>query len=277
MWWISVALTLHRGRTPFENELRRYSAQCCTTVPDIVSYSGPGLILQCKDPYLQEWILQLHNTPHTHGYTMKVEQPRPRVKPEDIYALAHKNISEREALEHLNKGDKTTVTYTHRRSHNKTRVTAVNANATADPSTAEPADTSVDAMGHPKPPTKKTIDPGPGFGGPNIEKHVNKRMWTTILIGVSPTTPFGHVSLRFHAMTLIGALRVSPKVVSLRVVGAIRMAMVVRVAAARAIREEKERRTGADVGRSAQGGPLGKKKPSGTRMTLRWLSLHRES
>ena len=105
------------GRAPFENELRRYSAQRCTTVPEIVSYSRPGLIVDCKDPYLQEWILELNNTPHTRGYTMKVEQRRPCLKPEDIYALAHKNVSEREALERLNKGDTTTVTYTHRPSH----------------------------------------------------------------------------------------------------------------------------------------------------------------
>ena len=58
---------------------------------------------------------------------------------------------------------------------------------------------------------------------------------------------------------------------------AIRLAVVVRVAAARAIREEKERRTGADVGRRAQRHPLRKKKPSGTPVTLPWLSFDRES
>ena len=73
---------------------------------------GRGRV-DCKDPNLQEWILKLNNTPHTRGYTMKVEQRRPRLKPEDIYALAHKNVSKREPLERLNKGDKTTVTYTH--------------------------------------------------------------------------------------------------------------------------------------------------------------------
>ena len=41
-------------------------------VPEIVSYSGPGVIVDCKDPSLQEWILQLNHTPHTRGYTMKV-------------------------------------------------------------------------------------------------------------------------------------------------------------------------------------------------------------
>ena len=62
------------GRAPFEKELRKYSAQACTTVPEIVSYLGPGVIVDCKDPVLQEWILKLNNTPHTRGYTMKVEQ-----------------------------------------------------------------------------------------------------------------------------------------------------------------------------------------------------------
>ena len=142
------------GRTPFAKELRRYSAQRCIMVPEIVSYSGPEVIVDCKDPYLQEWILQLKNTPHTHGYTMKVEQRRPRLKPEEIYALAHKSVSEREALERLNNGEKMTVTYTHRPSHNKIAVNAVNADATADPNTTEPADTSVNAVGHPKPPAK---------------------------------------------------------------------------------------------------------------------------
>ena len=149
------------GRAPFEKELRKYSAQRCSTVPEIVSYSGPGLIVDCKDPSLQEWILQLNNTPHTRGYTMKVEQRRPRLRPAGIYALAHKSVSEREALERLNKGDKTTAMYTHRPSHHRTAVNAVNADATADPNTSEPADASVNTVGHPKPPAKKTVDPGP--------------------------------------------------------------------------------------------------------------------
>ena len=236
------------GRAPFEKEVSKYSAQRCTRVPEIVSHCGPEMIVDCKGPYLQEWILQLNNTPHTRGYTMKVEKRRPRLKPEEIYALAHKSESEREALERLNKGDKTTVTYTHRPSHKKTAVNAVkppelppkgggmwpypwthvgtpshlghmdrvaatmpsqahagaaqkapdigqwegqdvplvspsscivkggipssrsylptylnavNADATADPNTSEPADTSVNAVGHPKPPAKKTVDPGP--------------------------------------------------------------------------------------------------------------------
>ena len=169
------------GRAPFEKELRKYSAQACTTVPEIVSYSGPGVIVDCKDPALQEWILKLNNTPHTPGYTMKVEQRRPRLKPAQIYALAHKSVSEREALERLNKGDKTTVTYTHRPSHNKTAVNAVNAEATADPDTPDPADTSVNAVGHSKPPAKKPVDPGakppPTFWVP-CSKHWKTRKQT---------------------------------------------------------------------------------------------------
>ena len=147
------------GRAPFEEEPRKYSAQRCTTVPEIVSYSGPGLIVDCKDLSLQEWILQLNNTPHTRSYIMNVEQRRPRMEPEEIYALANKSVSEREALERLNKGDKTMVMYTHRPSHNKTAVNVVNADATADPNTSEPADTSVNAVGHPKPPAKKNANP----------------------------------------------------------------------------------------------------------------------
>ena len=149
------------GRTPFEKELRKYSAQRCTTVPEILSFSGPGVIVDCKDPSLQDCILQLNNTAHTRGYTLKVEQRRPRLKPAEIYALAHKSVSEREALERLNEGDKTTVMYTHRPSHNRIAVNAVDADATADPNISEPADTSVNAVGHPKPPAKKTVHPGP--------------------------------------------------------------------------------------------------------------------
>ena len=149
------------GRAQFEKELRKYSAQRCTTDPEIVYYSGPGVIADCKDPYLQEWILQLNNTPHARACTMKVEQRRPCLKPEDIYALAHKNVSEREALERLNIGGKTTVTYTHCPCHNETALNAVNANATADPNTAEQADTSVNTVGHLEPPVKKTVGPGP--------------------------------------------------------------------------------------------------------------------
>ena len=82
-------------------------------------------------------------------------------------------------------------------------------------------------------------------------------------------------------MTLIAALRVSLRMVSLRVAirvaVLIRVAVVIWVAAARAIKEERERRTGADVGRSAERRPLRNIKPSGTSVTLQWLSLHLES
>ena len=114
-----------------------------------------------------------------------------------------------------------------------------------------------------------------GFRVPNIGNNVNKRIWTTILIGVSPIAPFGRVSPVLHAMTPIGPFRVSPKVVNLKL--AIRVVLVIRVVAARAIKKERERRTGADVGRSAQRSPLRKKKTSGTPLTLRWLSFLRES
>ena len=67
------------GRAAFERELWKYSAQLCTTVPEICSYYGPGVIVDCKDPYLQECILQLNNTPHTRGCTMRVEQRSPRL------------------------------------------------------------------------------------------------------------------------------------------------------------------------------------------------------
>ena len=118
------------------------------------------MIVDCKDPYLQEWILQLNNTPQTNGYTMKVEQRRPRLKIQDIYALAHKHVSEREALDRLNRGDKTGATYTHRSSPHKMAVNKVNADATADPNNAKPTDGPVNAVGHPKLPAKKTPNPG---------------------------------------------------------------------------------------------------------------------
>ena len=149
------------GRARIEKKVRKYSAQRCITVPEIVSYSKPRVIVDCKDLYVQEWILQLNNTRHTRGYTMKVEQRRPRLKPEDIYTLAHKDVPEREALNRLNKGERTMVTYTHRPSHNRTAVNAVNANATADPNTAAPTDISLNAVGHPKHPAKTTVDPRP--------------------------------------------------------------------------------------------------------------------
>ena len=63
-------------------------------------------------------------------------------------------------------------------------------------------------------------------------------------------------------------------VVAVRVVVAIR---VVAIRAPRATKREKERCTGADVGRSTKKRPLQKKKPSGTPLTLQWLSFLRES
>ena len=53
------------------------------------------------------------------------------------------------------------MTYTHRPSHKKTAVNAVNADATTDLNTAKSAETSNIAVGRPKPPAKKTVDPGP--------------------------------------------------------------------------------------------------------------------
>ena len=112
------------GHAPFEKELRKYSAQRCTTVPKIVSYSGPGVIVDCKDPYLQEWIFS---------------------------------------------------------------VNAVNADATADPNTAKPTDTSVNAVGQPKPPAKKTANPGskppPSVRVP-CSKHWNQRKQTDMDYGI---------------------------------------------------------------------------------------------
>ena len=128
-------------------------------VSEIVSYARLGVIVDCKDRYIQEWVPKLNNTPHTNGHSMKVQQGRPRLKPEDIYALAYKDVSKREALDCLNRGNKTTVTYTHRPLPHKTTVNAVNADATANPNTAEPADTSVITLGQPKPPAKKTAHP----------------------------------------------------------------------------------------------------------------------
>ena len=66
-------------------------------------------------------------------------------------------------------------------------------------------------------------------------------------------------------------------VVMLMVAVAVKVAVVIRVVAARATKEERERLMGEDVGRSAQRSSPQKKKPSGTPLTLRWLLLHRES
>ena len=160
MRWTLVALTLDQVAL----HLKKISGSMALSVAPLflrcLSYSGTGVIVDCKDPYLQEWVLQRNNTPHRKGYTMKVEQRRPRLKPEDISALAHKDVSEEEPLDRLNPGDKTTMTYTHRPFPHGTAVNAVNADAKADPNTAEPTDTHVNAVGQPNHPAKKTADPG---------------------------------------------------------------------------------------------------------------------
>ena len=57
-----------------------------------------------------------------------------------------------------------------------------------------------------------------------------------------------------------------------------RVVLAIRVVVApRATKGEKLRRTGADVGRSAQRSPLRKKKTWGTPLTVRWLSFLGES
>ena len=154
------ALDPSPGPYPFEKELRKYCAERCTTVPEFVSYAGPGVIVDCKDPDLQEWVLKLNNTPHKNGQTLKLEQRRPRLKPEDIYALAYKDVSKREALHCLRRRGKTTVAYTCRPPPLITTMNAVIANATAKPNTAQPTDNSVNALGHPKPRAKQDANPG---------------------------------------------------------------------------------------------------------------------
>ena len=61
--------------------------------------------------------------------------------------------------------------------------------------------------------------------------------------------------------------------VVIRVAVAPIVVVVIRVQASRAIKEEKKRRTGADVGRSAQRSPLRKKQTSGTPLSLWWLAF----
>ena len=148
------------GRGPFEKELRKYCVRRCTTVPEIVSYTGPGVIVDCRDPYLQERVLKCNNTPHTNRHTLKVEQPRPPLKLKDNYLLANNDVLKREGLIGLHGGDKTTVTYTLRPFPHKTAVNAVDADARANLNNAEPTGTSVNGVGQPKPPVKKTANPG---------------------------------------------------------------------------------------------------------------------
>ena len=273
------------GRAPFENELKRYCSRYSRAVPEIVSYAGPGAIVDCKDPELLEWVLQLNNSPHANGHTMKVERRRPRLQPADIYALAYKEVSKRESLERLDEADKTTVTYAHKPSPHKTAVHAVNADATADSSGAEPTDTSVNAVGllnprQRKPPAPIPINPF-GFHVPSIGKSVNKRKWTTVLIGVPPIAPFGCVDPIPRAITPIGRfLRPTSgpsKGVSLKVESLSTLVAIRAIRAVGATREARGRRIGADVGRSAMRSPLRKKQTSGARMMLRWLSFLRGS
>ena len=216
-----------------------------------------GAIVDCNDPYLQEWVLQLNSTPHTNGYNMRVEQHRPRLKPEDIYAPAHKEIWEIEALDRLNRGDQTTVTYIHRPSPHKTAVNAVNADATADLNTlpnglTPPSTPWVTLNPRPRQPATRClnrhlpINPF-GFHVPNIGNNVN----TTVLIGVSPMTLLGRVSPIPHAMTPIGRFGVSLRVVNVRVMVAkkvmvavravVAIRVVVAVRASGAIKGERER------------------------------------
>ena len=53
------------------------------------------MILDCKDPYLLEWALKFNNTSQTNGHTMNCQKRRPSLKPENIYALAYKDVSEK--------------------------------------------------------------------------------------------------------------------------------------------------------------------------------------
>ena len=132
---------------------------------------------------------------------------------------------------------------------------------------------------------KKPLTPGLirhlpfGFRVPNIRNNVNNRVWTSILIGVSPIAHFGRVTPVPHAMTPIGQFG-ARLVVAIKVVVAVSVVVAIGLVAIRTVREtkgEKERRTGADVGRTTQRSLPQKKKPSGTPLTLQWLSFLRES
>ena len=170
-----------------------------------------------------------------------------------------------------------TPTYTHRPSHKKTAVNAVNANATADPNIAEPIDTYSNAVNHPEPPAKETSDPGskppPSLWVP-CSKHWKQRKQTDmgyhigwgvtncVLLTCKLSSKGGQPKGRGGHMG--GGGRKGG--------GGVRV-----VVAARVIKEERERRTGADGGRGAQRSPLRKKKTPGTPLTLRWLLFLRES
>ena len=87
MCWTLVALTLRRAAPHSKSNSGDIALSVALRFLRLFPFWGPGLIVDCKDPYLQEWIFQLNNTHHARGYTMKVEQGRPRLKPEGIYAL----------------------------------------------------------------------------------------------------------------------------------------------------------------------------------------------
>ena len=99
------------GHTAFEKVLQKYCAKYSSTPPDILLC--PGGTIDCKDGYVMAKLLALKNSPHANGYTMKVEQCRPRLDPDAIYNLAYKEVLKKEFLERLNRGDNTTVTDTH--------------------------------------------------------------------------------------------------------------------------------------------------------------------
>ena len=82
-------------------------------------------------------VLELNSTPHTNGYTMKVDQRKPRLKHDEKYALAYKDILKRKALEHPHPGDKTAVTWTKRSSPQETAVNAFNSHSTANAAPTE--------------------------------------------------------------------------------------------------------------------------------------------
>ena len=123
--------------------------------------------------------LDLHNSTHVNGYTMKVEQHRPGWSPDGIYVLAYKEVPKRESLERLDQGEKTTVTHTHHPFPHKTTVNAVNANSSAkqfpSPTTVEkqmanenaakPTNTYVNAVGNNKNSTAK-VSPNPPSASP---------------------------------------------------------------------------------------------------------------
>ena len=50
------------------------------------------MIVDCKDEYLMAGVLGFNNSPHANGYTMKVEQRRPRLDPDAIHNLLIKRF-----------------------------------------------------------------------------------------------------------------------------------------------------------------------------------------